>query len=303
MGTEIRNTFKGVGDAVDNIVNPIKKAFSDIYNAATTDLKKIGDWLSAHSPFRLIEGAMNRVEALAHRIHGNSINTIVAADLKKVNTPAENMRKNLSSALEGGFRDGVNASKTHTQALVNQVKKTSEDIAPTGGGGIRGAISSAAAMIKSTIDSLPSLDSLKDRVSGFFSNIQTFGESLLSRTNIFEVLKGTLTFFTDRMRDNLIVGVRGLVTVYNEFSKEMEYLNRLPTFDLTLQRTGERLGIKNTLRIERAALNMQFNINIKIDAGDVTEALYNFKNNNRSNAKGTFSDTAFNPGPPTSTAE
>ena len=100
------------------------------------------------------------------------------------------------------------------------------------------------------------------------------------------------------LRGGLVVGLSSMVSAYQDFTRDLRVLSELPTIETTLETVGVRLQARNLQRIERGAVNVQLNVNIKLEAAQVTQALYNFRKTTASDTnEGRWSDAAFTPGP------
>lgn len=133
--TQVISFFKGIYDnfiqlktAVGNVFNYVSNGFSNAKETIIRDLRGIGEWFSRNNPFALIGRAMTGVENLARRIHGNSINTIVANDLNRIEDPARRMQNNISNSIETGFRNAANSSRTHTQTIAQNVERANQQV-------------------------------------------------------------------------------------------------------------------------------------------------------------------------------
>lgn len=103
------------------------------------------------------------------------------------------------------------------------------------------------------------------------------------------------------LRGGLVVGLSSMVSAYQDFTRDLRVLSELPTIETTLETVGVRLQARNLQRIERGAVNVQLNVNIKLEAAQVTQALYNFRNSKTSKDPGDWSENAFIPSPASTT--
>lgn len=158
-----------------------------------------------------------------------------------------------------------------------------------------------------------SLTAVFSNTSGIVTGITTFPDNLADTLNI------KLTAFTNfinalqsyfvkqdggaaaisqvqtRLNSLINPAIEGMITAYNVFATEMAALNNIPSLDMTLERAGENLSANRALRIERGAFNMTVQVNVTLNAGDVTNALYRFNNNDNNSTKpGNFSPGSFN---------
>lgn len=128
-----------------------------------------------------------------------------------------------------------------------------------------------------------------ERVGNYFS---TEGAAGLRSTQIDTIM----TRVASNLSGPLMRNVRGMVTAYNQFVSELSDMQNLGAINASVSRVGTRLGSLRQLEIQRGTMNMKLTINVKIDAGDVTQALYSWNTQNNNNTRGgQFSTTAFNP--------
>ena len=100
------------------------------------------------------------------------------------------------------------------------------------------------------------------------------------------------------LRGGLVVGLSSMVSAYEDFTRDLRVLSELPTIETTLERVGVRLQARNLQRITRGAVNVQLNVNIKLEAAQITQALYNFhKATKADTSEGNWTDAAFTAGP------
>jgi len=107
-----------------------------------------------------------------------------------------------------------------------------------------------------------------------------------------------ISAITDNLKNGLVTGLSSMVNAYQDFTRDLRVLSELPTIETTLETVGTRLQARNLQRIERGAVNVQLNVNIKLEAAQVTQALYNFKNAKGAAAgPGDWGENAFIPSP------
>lgn len=96
-------------------------------------------------------------------------------------------------------------------------------------------------------------------------------------------------------RANYVGQIDKLVTDFNRATAQLSQLN-VGNVDMTLDRIGDTLSRKRTVRLEAAAANVNVNVQVKIDAADMQQALYEYSFSPRArNVGGTIRQASFNP--------
>lgn len=96
-------------------------------------------------------------------------------------------------------------------------------------------------------------------------------------------------------RANYVGQIDSLVTDFNRATAQLSQLN-VGNVDLTLNRIGDTLSRERTVRLETAAANVSVNVNIKLDAADVSQALYAYSASPRArNVPGAIREGSFIP--------
>ena len=107
-----------------------------------------------------------------------------------------------------------------------------------------------------------------------------------------------ISAITTNLRGGLVTGLSSMVSAYEDFTRDLRVLSELPTIETTLERVGVRLQARNLQRITRGAVNVQLNVNIKLEAAQITQALYNFhKATKADTTEGNWTPGAFTAGP------
>lgn len=105
----------------------------------------------------------------------------------------------------------------------------------------------------------------------------------------------SLVTATATFRANYVGQIDKLVTDFNRATAQLSQLN-VGNVDITLDRIGDTLSRERTVRLEAAAANVNVQVNVKIDAADVQQALYEYSFSPRArNVGGTIRQTSFNP--------
>lgn len=96
-------------------------------------------------------------------------------------------------------------------------------------------------------------------------------------------------------RANYVGQIDQLVTDFNRATAQLSQLN-VGNVDMTLNRVGDTLSRERTVRLETAAANVNVNVQVKLDAADVQQALYEYSFSPRArNVGGTIRRESFNP--------
>lgn len=218
--SDLGNTLKAPFVAFFDFASGI---FTRVGDVIKNDLNRLGNWFSEHNPLRAIQGAMQTVANVANRIFGHSINTVIAADLKKVKGPAEDLKQTLSSSLEEGFKKASESSKNHSKSIGNNIK---------------------------------SIDNVAD---GFASSGERASQ------------------ITSHLKDKILRDVSDMISSYNQFTKELSSVGRgTRPIEIALKNIGSALGARQTMVIKNAAVNATINVEVKMEAGQVTAALQTY---------------------------
>jgi hypothetical protein len=121
---------------------------------------------------------------------------------------------------------------------------------------------------------------------------QNYGDNETGNANVASIRETTRN-----IRSELVADLTSMVTAYNQFSRDLTILNGIPSMDVTLQRFGTNLHATRIAKIHNASVNVTFNIDVTLKAGDVEDALFRqFRVDGREHAPqaGKFSNTAFN---------
>lgn len=96
-------------------------------------------------------------------------------------------------------------------------------------------------------------------------------------------------------RANYVGQIDKLVTDFNRATAQLSQLN-VGNVDLTLNRIGDTLSRERTVRLETAAANVSVNVNIKLDAADISQAMYAYSASPRArNVPGAIREGSFIP--------
>ena len=79
---------------------------------------------------------------------------------------------------------------------------------------------------------------------------------------------------TDNLKGKLTSDLHTMVTTLNAFNRDLANLNA--PLDVTLKRYADGLGAHQTATVKNAAVNATINVNIKLEAGQVSQALFDF---------------------------
>jgi hypothetical protein len=96
-------------------------------------------------------------------------------------------------------------------------------------------------------------------------------------------------------RANYVGQIDSLVTDFNRATAQLSQLN-VGNVDMTLDRIGDTLSRERTVRLEKAAANVSVNVNIKLNAADISQALYTYSASPRArNVPGAIREGSFIP--------
>lgn len=175
----IREKISGLNERVHEFVSNVRgnlRQLLDIWPAIKTDMIEFTRWFIMDSPFKYMVQGMQSVWNTAQRIFGHSVNTVVAADLAKIERPARRAQETLSNALQTGFDNASQASRTGADRIVRNVNAATQATQTLAAAG----------------------QQMRDVQAGNINNsgalVQMFGQMR-------EVVAGLVTFATDTFRN------------------------------------------------------------------------------------------------------
>ncbi len=180
---DLRTSIRWVSDGVHEFVGDLRgnmtvlrEFFGSAINTAIADLTRLGDWVNRHNPFTVVMDSMQAVWNTAQRIFGHSVNTVVAADLARIERPAQRAQETISNALQTGFNNASQASRTGADRIVRNVNAATQATQTLAAAG----------------------QQMRDVQAGNINNsgalVQMFGQMR-------EVVAGLVTFATDTFRN------------------------------------------------------------------------------------------------------
>lgn len=139
------------------------------------------------------------------------------------------------------------------------------------------------------ITALPNLDSnfttLQNNISGILTSLDTFVHNVETREN-----EGRIGRILGAIGNRSFLGeVRQAVEAYGNFSRDLAQLTAQiggQSFDVSLNRLGATLKGHAAQTISNAAANIQVNVNVHLEAGQVAGALWTYSNRPSSTASG-----------------
>jgi len=107
----------------------------------------------------------------------------------------------------------------------------------------------------------------------------------------------------DNISRTILTPVRDMIQSYNDFSRQLRNLGSgTAPLQVTLDNLGSRLGATRRVTISNAAVNATINVNVRMEVGDVVQALHTHTTSTRTQANPrTFRGDAFTgayPNPP-----
>lgn len=205
--------FISIKETIVTVFNFVKPIFADIAQTVIRDIGRIGTWFAEHSPFRLIERGAELVQSTIQRIHGNSINTIVNADLQRITT---NLDRN----------DPFNA-------IANSAESSSQRV----GHASRNMNQNLSQVVPADIN-VPSIDG----IMSFIDRIRTIGANDREvRTNIakFEEMLTTIR--------NSFVGSNGIGSKISELSQTISQVDIPENVAAKVRGVQDIVGVISTL--------------------------------------------------------
>ena len=220
--------------------------------------------------------------------------------------PLTNMARILTGITSNEATSGVPNPLMHQESwtLLETVADTLTGKAP-----LVTAIKDSYAQFSAALIAMTTLPTVSaDQVVAFRLGAQAQGDLLNYMNNVFgsastaNAMTESIGVITSNLRGGLVTGLSSMVSAYQDFTRDLIVLSELPTIETTLETVGVRLQARNLQRIERGAVNVQLNVNIRLEAAQVTQALYNFKNTRGTAAgEGDWSDNAFIASPASTT--
>lgn len=139
------------------------------------------------------------------------------------------------------------------------------------------------------ITALPNLDSnfttLQNNITGILTSLDTFVHNVETREN-----EGRIGRILGAIGNRSFLGeVRQAVEAYGNFSRDLAQLTAQiggQSFDVSLNRLGATLEGNAARTITNAAANIQVNVNVHLEAGQVAGALWTYSNRPSSTASG-----------------
>jgi archaellum component FlaC len=277
--------IRGEGDKLKRVIDALSSdTFKNLSNLGrrTTNLKSL---------FEALGTVATTAKTLKDTFHGTA-NTINLGDLDAGFSSIQNA---LAPFQTGGRAEFL--LQTGSGSLFENINKAHSNLVGTG----RNAKGMGTKLeeIKKQLGTLK--DSSADLITSM-SGISSVSTSEMDRslgnlkTNVNGILTSLDTFVTDMATSNhnegrvgrILAAIGGrsflgqvhqAVNAYGNFSKELATLTAqigAQSFDVSLNRLGETLTGHADRTISNAAANVQVNINVRLEAGQVAEALYNY---------------------------
>lgn len=222
----IREKISGLNERVHEFVSNVRgnlRQLLDIWPAIKADMIEFTRWFIMDSPFKYMVQGMQAVWNTAQRIFGHSVNTVVAADLARIERPARRAQETLSNALQTGFNNASQASRTGTDRIVRNVNAATQATQTLAAAG----------------------QQMRDVQAGNINNsgalVEMFGQMR-------EVVAGLVTFATDTFR-NMTPSQAGVVRTGVETVAAM--LNAVKTVPEIVAAVGSNTNVNPAEMVNR----------------------------------------------------